>query len=94
MAVVYKCDNCGKEAKHGDEWMNVVVNKRSIRYANYHGPEDAAIEPDYYRTILACSGSCAVRLILKKAREIEEWASNFLLHDEVEEPDTYTKTYG
>lgn len=85
MAVVYKCDGCGKEAKHGDEWLVVNIQQRSIRLAHHSGPEEGGmIEAGYYRgETLACNGACAVRLILKRAEEIKKMAASFF--DDIDE---------
>lgn len=72
MATIFKCDNCGKEAKHGDEWLNVRVTQQSIRDERYYEYEqDSITEPGYSRRpVLVCSATCAFAMILKQAKKV------------------------
>lgn len=86
MATYFRCDNCGKEAKHGDEWMHVSIRQRSIRLSTYQEmePEGSVFASYHSEGVLVCSAPCAIRMIVKQAGQLQDFANQWLNVEEDE----------
>lgn len=86
MAVVYKCDNCGKEAKHGDEWLSVSVRQQSIRDERYSQAPEESLEVEYFprRPTLTCSVTCAFTMIVKQAKKVQMLMEDIVSNSEMD----------
>lgn len=86
MAVVYKCDNCGKEGKHGDEWLSFSLNRTSIREERPSNPYSPMVSDESFNYLslsgLACSAPCVIRLIGMKAAILYDLVKGFVEFDE------------